>query len=130
MGRKALPTGHLCTALGVVIRRNLGDLTQHQLADLLGVSEDTMTRWLNGERAMSVDNLGQIGAALKVLPSDLMRETQDYLLGEALADASTATVTPIRARRQPSTADSPGERRAARKAKKGMLDGDGGNGDH
>lgn len=89
MGRKRLPSGALSAALGRVIHERLA-IPQRQLAERIGVSEDTMTRWINGERPMTVDNLGQIAAVMGDPASELIRLAQERIV----FDATRRTVTP------------------------------------
>lgn len=94
MGTKPLPRGTLSWGLGVAIRARL-EVSQRQLADDIGVSKDTLERWLSGQRAMNVDNLAAIAQLLGVRPAVLVREAQEALLDAALE--AGGTVTPIRA---------------------------------
>ncbi len=92
MGRKALPRGTLSWALGIVIRARLHS-SQRQLADDVGVSKDTLERWLSGQRAMTVDNLASIAQALGVRPAILVSEAQEALLDAALnADGKVTSI--------------------------------------
>lgn len=105
MGRKALPRGTLSWALGVVIRARLHS-SQRQLADDIGVSKDTLERWLSGQRAMTVDNLASIAQALGVRPAILVSEAQEVLLDAALN--SDGKVTSIIRLPRPATGEHDG----------------------
>lgn len=93
MGTKPLPRGTLSCGLGVAIKARLQG-SQRQLADDIGVSKDTLERWLSGQRAMNVDNLAAIAQVLGVRPAVLVREAQEVLLDAALGGGGT--VTPLR----------------------------------
>lgn len=82
MGRKAFKTGALSEAVGTVIRRNLRG-TEGHLAEQIGVSPDTMTRWLNGQRSMTVDHLAAISSIIGLRPGELLRQAEDVLLEQA-----------------------------------------------
>lgn len=90
MGTKPLPRGTLSWGLGIAIRARL-EISQRQLADDIGVSKDTLERWLSGQRAMNVDNLAAIAQALGVRPAVLVREAQEALLDAALDVGGTVT---------------------------------------
>jgi len=57
-------------------RQNAG-ITQHELAELLGVSRTTVARWESGTRKVETDRLGKIvdatGIAARDLRPDLAR---------------------------------------------------------
>lgn len=63
-------------------------MTQRDLAARLGVSEVTVSRWLNGERNPSVQTLKRLAEILGTTPDDLLgepaREAQGGGLGTGL----------------------------------------------
>lgn len=101
MGTKPLPRGTLSWGLGIAIRARL-QVSQRQLADDIGVSKDTLERWLSGQRAMNVDNLAAIAQVLGVRPAILVREAQEALLDAALE--AGGNVTPLRGTPHPALA--------------------------
>lgn len=86
MGKRSFGTGALSVELGRVIRDHLRPLrmAEVELAEAVGVSRHSMGRWLNGERAMTVDHLAIIATILGVNPSALVGEAERALLGQAL----------------------------------------------
>lgn len=52
-------------------------LSQKDVANALGVSECTVSKWVRGLQAMSVGQLRQIAVLLNAKPSDLLRAPDD-----------------------------------------------------
>jgi transcriptional regulator with XRE-family HTH domain len=84
MGDRAINAGGpLAAALGEVIAERItaggGDGhpgSQAALARAIGVSDDTMSRWIRGERSMSVEYLYAVARALGCSGADLAREAE------------------------------------------------------
>ena len=53
-------------------RRNTLGLSQHDVADILGIGDNSVSRYENGTREMSVSVFCQFVAALGAAPSDLL----------------------------------------------------------
>jgi transcriptional regulator with XRE-family HTH domain len=66
------------------IRRN--NLRQKDVANALGVSEATVSKWFRGDQRMSVGQLRQIAALLKVHIGDLLQSPDDVRLGQKVED--------------------------------------------
>ena len=62
--------------------RKKKNLTQGQLAALIGVSQNAVHNWENGKRQPKLETLKKIAAALNISVIDLLdpEERQDYLL--------------------------------------------------
>lgn len=48
------------------------DLTQRRLADLLDVSEPTVSKWLNGKQAMTVAQFQAVASLVNATPEEMM----------------------------------------------------------
>lgn len=82
MGQRAFHAGQLSTVLGQTIRQHL-EFSEGLLATRIGVSPDTMTRWLNGRSPINVDYFAAIAYELGISPGDLMREAVEKLSTES-----------------------------------------------
>ena len=51
-------------------------MKQKDLADALGVSEVTVSRWLSGERKLSIETVEKIANVLETTPAYLMSENE------------------------------------------------------
>ncbi len=51
---------------------NFRERSQRWLAEQLGVSEPTVSKWLSGHQQMTVSRLSQIAALLEAAPEDLL----------------------------------------------------------
>jgi transcriptional regulator with XRE-family HTH domain len=59
MGKRNFPTGPISVELGKLIRKSL-NITETELSRRVGVSQDTVSRWLNGLRPINIEHLQQI----------------------------------------------------------------------
>ena len=59
MGKRQFAAGPMSKALGKVIRNSLR-ITEIELARRVEVSQDTVSRWLNGRRPIDIENLAKI----------------------------------------------------------------------
>lgn len=78
MGQRAFQAGQLSCVLGQIIRKHL-QTTEAQLASQIGVSPDTMTRWLNGRSSINVDHFAAIAQSLGISPEELIREAIEQM---------------------------------------------------
>ena len=62
-----------------LIAQHLADvgLTQRELAERVGVSQPTVSDWVNGEKIPTGDNVPRLAAALGVRPSELLASFYD-----------------------------------------------------
>lgn len=89
MGRKALKGSlALSHAVGEVIRESL-PCSQREFAELLGVSHDTLQRWLGGFTPIGLEQLPRIGTLLGLKPSELVRRGEERLLKTAMMQGET-----------------------------------------
>ena len=75
-------------------------ITQKKLAEILGVSEVTVSRWLNGERNPTMETVEKIASVLETTPAYLLsdgelqpapKQTDPINWSDFLAGALTAT---------------------------------------
>ena len=75
-------------------------ITQKKLAEILGVSEVTVSRWLNGERNPTMETVEKIASVLETTPAYLLsdgelqpaqKKTDPINWSDFLAGALTAT---------------------------------------
>ena len=59
MGKRQFAAGPMSVALGKIIRNSL-NIPEVVLARRIEVSQDTMSRWLNGRRPIDLENLAKI----------------------------------------------------------------------
>lgn len=52
------------------------DLTQAQIADIMGVKQPQVSNWLNGKRIPTASNLVKLAEILKLYPEELLQELQ------------------------------------------------------
>ena len=52
------------------------DLTQAQIADIMGVKQPQVSNWLNGKRIPTAANLVKLAEILKLYPEELLQEVQ------------------------------------------------------
>lgn len=78
MGQRAFQAGPLSSVLGQTIRQHL-QISEARLAAQIGVSPDTMTRWLNGRSSINVDYFAAIADLLGIPPEELIREAVEQL---------------------------------------------------
>lgn len=65
--------------------------TQAELADRLGVGQDTISRYENGQRQLTIDVQAAIAEALEIRPLQLLNRPGVVSLDELMADADPAT---------------------------------------
>lgn len=82
-------------------REAKGSLTQQQLADRIGTTKGTISRWENGERDPPLSALYALAEALSIHTGDLFhhpdRPTADELLRNASPDELRQALTVVRA---------------------------------
>ena len=61
----------------IAFRRRVAGMTQEELADMLGIAPDTLSRMENGRFAPKMGRLRSIAAALRCSVTDLFRETDE-----------------------------------------------------
>ncbi len=84
-------------------REAKGSLTQQQLADRIGTTKGTISRWENGERDPPLSALYALAEALGIDAGDLFydpaRPTPDALLRSATSEKLKQALTVVRALR-------------------------------
>lgn len=70
--------------INLKIARIKAGYTQQGIADKLGVTKNTVSRWETGERALTVENLIKL--------SELYNTTTDFLLGREIIDIQTIDI--------------------------------------
>ncbi|MCJ0570784.1 XRE family transcriptional regulator [Enterococcus cecorum] len=54
------------------------DMSNDELADLVGVNRTTISRWRSGSRSPKMEKLSELAAIFKVLPQDFVEGNSDY----------------------------------------------------
>jgi transcriptional regulator with XRE-family HTH domain len=75
MGRKSLKFGNLSKNIGQLLREQLL-IPQVEIAKRIGVSEDTVSRWLNGSRPINIEDLVRFCEAANLDVIDLIVKAQ------------------------------------------------------
>lgn len=70
--------------INLKIARIKAGYTQQGIADKLGVTKNTVSRWETGERALTVENLIKL--------AELYNTTTDFLLGREIIDIQTIDI--------------------------------------
>lgn len=70
--------------INLKIARIKAGYTQQGIADKLGVTKNTVSRWETGERALTVENLIKL--------AEFYNTTTDFLLGREIIDIQTIDI--------------------------------------
>lgn len=64
--------------------------SQQELADIVGVSHDTVQRWLSGDAAMTVDQMALSAHAMGFRPAELIGLAESLIISRALRPIDVA----------------------------------------
>jgi transcriptional regulator with XRE-family HTH domain len=79
VGERSMPEKELAEIIGraIALRRRAAGMTQEELADILGIAPDTLSRMENGRFAPKIGRMRDIAAALRCSVTDLFRESDE-----------------------------------------------------
>jgi transcriptional regulator with XRE-family HTH domain len=89
MGKRQFPAGPMSKEIGRVIRASLS-ITEIELAKRIDVSQDTISRWLNGRRPIDIENLAKICNTCDLNLLDLVAKASANLQAQENASSADA----------------------------------------